>query len=99
MIEEKMNSGRDEHTAYGRYDGKKGFLKIGQFPDVELTLNLQSYEEEENGHEAVVDAMFYRMPEMKPGTACAGIGNEYGHDGTAHEQEAPCLLAVEKFPE
>jgi hypothetical protein len=99
MIEEEMDACGNEHAAEGRDDGKKGFFKVGQLPDVKLTLYLQPYEKKEYGHEAIVDPVFDAMPEMEPALACARVCQKNGYDGAADQDKATGFFAVEKFPE
>jgi len=99
MVEKEMDACGDEHTANGCYDGKKGFFKVCQFPDVEFPLYLQPYKEEKYGHEAVIDPVFETMPEMEPGLAGAGVCQEDGYNRTAYQYEAAGFLTVKKFPE
>ncbi len=68
-IEEIMDQGRRRHSARRGEDGQQRAARIGKFAHVDFPLQLEADQQEEDGHERIVDPVLDaqraqgRMPE------------------------------------
>ena len=103
-VEHQVDGDRRQHAADGGHDGQQRLADVRQFAHRELVFHFQAHQQEEHGHEHVVDHVrkrhlddgfaeehaHVRMPELQERLVRGGIGHDQRHHGG--EQHGACRL-------
>ena len=106
-----MKAGGDKHAANRRQNGQESLPKIGQLADVYLPFDLEAHQQEEDGHQPVVDPVLngivqkdgtcgkieMGMPEMGPALTPTRVSDQHRYDRAEDQDQSPCLFAFKKF--
>jgi hypothetical protein len=100
-----VQQGGGRHAAGRRERGQQSVAGIGQLADVELALEFEPDQQEEHGHQCVVDPVFQRerpeldLPhrEIRPGGG--RIREDQRHDGAPDQQDPGKLLGFREADE
>ena len=103
-VEHQVDGDRRQNAADRRHDGQQRLADVRQLAHRKLVLHFQAHQQEEHGHEHVVDHVrkrhlddgfaeeeaHVRMPELQERLVRGGIGHDQRHHG--RQQHGTCRL-------